>query len=50
MSMALFTGYVLESTHSYSLLFAICAGAYFLAVALVHLLSPRLERVSVPAA
>lgn len=48
MSMALFTGYILDATHSYSLLFAICAGAYFLALGLVHVLSPRLERVSVP--
>jgi MFS transporter, ACS family, hexuronate transporter len=47
MSMALFTGYILESTHSYALLFAICATAYFLAVAIVHLLSPRLDRVVV---
>jgi ACS family hexuronate transporter-like MFS transporter len=49
MSMALFTGYILESTHSYALLFALCASAYFVALALVHVLSPRLERTSVEA-
>lgn len=47
MSMALFTGYILDATKSYSLLFAICASAYFLALLAVHLLTPRLERVSV---
>lgn len=43
MFMAKFTGYVLDTTHSYALLFAIAAGAYWVALALVHLLSPRLE-------
>ena len=47
MSMALFTGYVLEKTHSYALLFAICAGAYFVALLAVHWLSPRLAPVKV---
>lgn len=47
MGMALFTGYILDATKSYSLLFAICAGAYFLALLAVHLLSPKLERVTV---
>jgi ACS family hexuronate transporter-like MFS transporter len=42
MGMALFTGYILDSTGSYEVLFAICASAYFLALAAVHLLSPRL--------
>jgi ACS family hexuronate transporter-like MFS transporter len=46
MSMALFTGYILKTTHSYSLLFAICA-AYFAALLAVHLLSPRLAVVRV---
>jgi ACS family hexuronate transporter-like MFS transporter len=48
MCMALFTGYVLETTHSYSLLFAICAAAYFASLLAVHLLSPRLALVKVP--
>jgi len=42
MGMALFTGYILDATHSYSLLFAICASAYIVALGVVHLLSPRL--------
>ncbi|WP_206238765.1 MFS transporter [Novosphingobium terrae] len=43
MGMAKFTGYVLDATHSYEVLFAICASAYVLALLAVHLLSPRLE-------
>ena len=42
MFMAKFTGYVLEASHSYATLFAIAAGAYFLALAIIHLLSPRM--------
>ncbi|MBC2666334.1 MFS transporter [Novosphingobium flavum] len=45
MFMAKFTGYVLDTTHSYALLFAICASAYLVALAIVHLLSPRLAPV-----
>ncbi len=45
MGMATFTGYVLDATHSYDLLFAVCASAYFAALLVVHLLSPRLARV-----
>ena len=47
MGMAQFTGYILDATHSYSTLFAICASAYFVALAAIHLLSPRLARVTV---
>ncbi|MEQ1512814.1 MAG: MFS transporter [Lysobacteraceae bacterium] len=47
MSMALFTGYILESTGSYSLLFAICASAYFVALGALHLLSPKLAPVAI---
>lgn len=48
MSMALFTGYILETTHNnYQILFGICASAYFIALLAVHLLSPRLDRVEV---
>ena len=51
MGMALFTGYILDATGNYSVLFAICASAYVLALLVVHLLSPRLEPVRVaPAA
>ena len=47
MGMALFAGYILDATHSYQLLFAICASAYILALIAVHVLSPRLAPVSV---
>ena len=43
MFMAKFTGFILDATHSYALLFAIAASAYFVALAAVHLLSPKLE-------
>ncbi len=46
MGMALFTGYILDATNNnYSILFAIAGSAYFVALAAVHLLSPRLARV-----
>lgn len=47
MGMALFTGYILDATHSYDLLFAICASAYVVALLVVHLLTPRLEPVRI---
>ena len=47
MGMALFTGYILDATHSYSLLFALCASAYVAALAVVHFLSPRLKPVHI---
>jgi ACS family hexuronate transporter-like MFS transporter len=47
MLMAKFTGYILDATHSYSLLFAVCASAYLLALLVVHLLSPKLEPVRI---
>ncbi|WP_294302572.1 MFS transporter [uncultured Sphingomonas sp.] len=48
MGMALFTGYILDATNNnYSVLFAIAGSAYFVALAAVHLLSPRLARVEV---
>jgi ACS family hexuronate transporter-like MFS transporter len=47
MGMALFTGYILDATGSYEVLFAICASAYVLALLVVHLLSPRLAPVRV---
>ena len=45
--MALFTGYILDATGSYEVLFAICASAYVLALLVVHILSPRLAPVRV---
>lgn len=47
MLMAKFTGYVLDTTQSYELLFAICASAYLLALLVVHILSPRLAPAKV---
>ena len=47
MGMALFAGYILDATHSYQLLFAICASAYLLALAVVHLLSPKLAQARI---
>ncbi len=48
MGMALFTGYILDATGgNYSVLFAICASAYVLALLVVHVLTPRLEPVRV---
>jgi ACS family hexuronate transporter-like MFS transporter len=45
MGMALLTGYILDATHSYAVLFAGCALAYLAALAAIHLLSPRLAPV-----
>ncbi|NWK97625.1 MFS transporter [Sphingobium lactosutens] len=47
MAMAKYAGYILDSIGSYTPLFAVAGSAYFIALAAVHLLTPRLERVSV---
>ena len=47
MGMAKFTGYVLQTTHSYALIFAVAGSVYLVAIALVHVLSPKLARVDV---
>lgn len=48
MTMAKATGWILEATGgNYSVLFAICASAYLVALLAVHLLSPRLEPVRI---
>ncbi len=48
MIMAKSTGLVLDATDgNYTLIFAACTVVYFLAVGAIHLLSPRLTRVSV---
>jgi MFS transporter, ACS family, hexuronate transporter len=47
MGMALFTGYVLDASGSYEVLFAICASAYAIALLVIHLLSPRLAPAKV---
>jgi len=43
--MAWFTGYILQTTGSYTLIFAVAGSVYLIAVGVVHLLSPRLARV-----
>ncbi|MEG3163340.1 MFS transporter [Sphingomonas sp. PB2P19] len=45
MMMAKFTGYILQTTGSYTLIFAVAGSTYLIAIAVVHLLSPRLARV-----
>lgn len=45
MGMAWFTGYILQSTGSYTLIFAVAGSVYIIAVAVIHLLSPKLARV-----
>lgn len=48
MIMAKSTGLVLDATAgNYTLIFAVCTATYFLAVAAIHLLSPRLAPVTV---
>lgn len=48
MIMAKSTGLVLDATNgNYTMIFAACTIVYFLAVAVIHLLSPRLVRVDV---
>lgn len=48
MVMAKYAGYVLDGIGSYTPLFAVAGSAYFVALAAVHILSPRLARISVP--
>jgi ACS family hexuronate transporter-like MFS transporter len=45
MLMAKFTGYILQTTGSYTPIFAVAGSVYLIAVLVVHLLSPRLARV-----
>ncbi|WCT74742.1 MFS transporter [Sphingomonas naphthae] len=45
MMMAKFTGYILETTGSYTAIFAVAGSVYLIAILVIHLLSPRLARV-----
>jgi ACS family hexuronate transporter-like MFS transporter len=45
MVMAKSTGYVLQTTGSYSLIFAVAGSVYLVAILVIHLLSPRLAPV-----
>ncbi|MBC2667546.1 MFS transporter [Novosphingobium piscinae] len=47
MFMAKFTGYILDTTHSYALIFAIAASAYLVALLVIHLLTPKFEPVRI---
>jgi MFS transporter, ACS family, aldohexuronate transporter len=46
---SLFAGHVLQLTNSYASLFAISAGAYLLALAILYLLAPGLKKVELSA-
>lgn len=45
MLMSKFTGYILETTGSYTPIFVVAGSAYLIAIIVIHLLSPRLARV-----
>jgi ACS family hexuronate transporter-like MFS transporter len=47
MLIAKVTGYILNATGSYVPIFLIAAGAYLVALGLVHLLVPRLEPAAI---
>ena len=47
MVMSLFVGWILQTTHSYTLIFAIAAFTYLTAFALIHVLTPKYKRVEV---
>ena len=47
MLFALYTGQVLERIGSYTPIFIVAGSAYFLALLIIHILSPRLERARV---
>lgn len=49
MGVAKLVGYVLDATHSYAIPFALASGAYLLALAILHLLLPRLEPMTLDA-
>jgi len=39
-----FVGFILDTTHNYSIIFMMAAGAYLVAFVVIHLLSPKLQR------
>ncbi len=47
MFMAKFVGAVLEQTGSYTLIFAVAGSVYLIALACIHLLTPRMTRVAI---
>ena len=48
MLMSLLVGWILQTTHSYTLIFAIAAFTYLAAFVVIHLMSPKLERNNIP--
>lgn len=46
MAMSKYTGYILDSIGSYTPIFVVAGSAYFFALGVVHLLSPRLQPVA----
>jgi MFS transporter, ACS family, hexuronate transporter len=47
MLMSKYAGYILDAFGSYQPIFALAAGAYIVAITIIHVLSPRLTRASV---
>jgi ACS family hexuronate transporter-like MFS transporter len=47
MLFAIYTGQVLERIGSYTPIFIVAGSAYFIGLAIVHALTPRLERVHI---
>lgn len=45
MLMSIFVGWILQTTHTYTLIFAIAAFTYFTAFVFIHFLTPRYKRV-----
>ena len=46
MLMSKYNGYILDVFGSYQPIFALAGGAYIVGIAVIHSLSPKLERVS----
>jgi ACS family hexuronate transporter-like MFS transporter len=43
------TGWILQATHSYTLLFSVAAGTYLVALLLLFLIVPKLTPIQEPA-
>ncbi|VTR77712.1 MFS transporter [Cellulomonas hominis] len=49
MLMAQYAGYILDRVGNYTPIFLVCSVAYLLALGVIHLLMPRMTRVTIPA-
>jgi len=47
MIFTLYTGQILDKLGTYTPIFVVAGSAYFVALAIVHMLSPRLERAQI---